>query len=763
MLPAEDLHEYSALRFAAEALRRQITFGVSPDATDDRARALERLQVNYEDPKFRNMAEEDRYREINKAFVLSVQAMAQQDERDGLTNGYWQRLVEDVDLGRKTGGVDDNGEPRRADTLIVKVREALAKQREPILNRVSIKQRTFVFHREGVNQYVQQVAGLVEDVRKASVIIDEGLEAVRNSAAEGDAVRDLRLDPMQERYLVLRLLHLLETEIMPEVKERYEKTERASLESSKVKERLETEFLENLRQAAEAKKWVFRHDEETFLRTRDEAQDNFQKIAQSQKRFFDAKLEMAQYKELLEYLHKRAHLFARLATRMNDLVQDLETEAESLRRGANPIVPRMALTVEIFETLDKPRRRLWPEVYRALFVDGGRDMTTYDRNALSQAIAEELKPVKDPGSGRFVEKSERQAVIDLRQALLQLGRNRLRRSIYGDEDVKGLTIETGLELEARLLTPTRSGEPPSKAELDHYVDKKLVAFSQLAGVTARLRSEELDTLDDGVKVAQTRHYVIKAGSVSPDFDQRLRRILERGGREPQHSDWSSPHLAIVHDMELPIPLYYFSAVVGEIETAYERAAANERRSYHLHTDYHWEAALPNLNPRKGELSASWALDRLVDGLLTQVIVKTPTGLFWRRSAGEDEALGENLAAALYTLGEYHLDKDLGPRFAHMVDAAKESVGAEELRRRAQLLDTWAGKLIEDIAMAARRGENTRQEELDQPVLRVIQSMVRGLLDAKPTRPFTKGSAAPGSRVLGSELSFDAPADDERVQ
>lgn len=762
VLPAEDLREYAALRFAAEALRRQITFGVNPDATDDRARALERLQVNYEDPKFRNMAEEDRYREINKAFVLSVQAMAQQDERDEITNGYWQRLVEDVDLGRKTGGVDDNGEPRRADTLIQKVRDALAKQREPILNRVAIKQRTFVFHREGVNQYLQQVSGLVEDVRKASVLIDEGLERVRNSAAEGDVIRDLKLDPMQERYLVLRLLDLSEKEIMPEVKQRYEKTERASLENPKVKERLETEFLENLRQAADAKKWGFRPDEETFLRTRDEAQDNFQKVAQAQKRYFDAKLEQAQYKELLEYMHKRGHLYARLATRMNDLVQDMESEAESMRRGANPIIPRMALTVEVFETLDKPRRRIWPEVYRSLFVDGGRDMTTYDRNVLSKAIAEELKPVRDPGTGRFVEKSERQAVVDLRQALVQLGRDRLRRYIWGDDDIRPLNIETGLELEARILTPGRNGEPPSKSEIDHYVDKKLVSFSQLAGVTARLRSEELDTLDDGVKVAQTRHYVINKESVSPDFDARMRRILERGGREPQHSDWASPHIAIVHDMELPIPLYYFAAVVGEIENAYERVAANERRAYHLHTDYHWEAALPNLNPRKGELSASWALDRLVDALLTQVVVKTREGLFWKRTAEDSEPLGENLAAALYTLGEYHLDQDLGPRFQTMVEAAKESFGEEEMRRRAEMLQTWAGKLLEDIAMAARRGENTRQEELDQPVLRVIQTIVGEMLDARPSRPLTQGSAATGSIMRDSELSFDPP-DKDAVQ
>ena len=763
VLPAEDLHEYSALRFAAEALRRQITFGVSPESTDDRARALERLQVNYEDPKFRNMAEEDRYREINKAFVLSVQAMAQQDERDEITNGYWQRLVEDADLGRKTGGVDDNGDPRRADSLVKKVRDELAKQRDPIVNRVSIKQRTLLFHQEGVNQYSQAVNGLLEDIRKAAVLIDEGLEQVRGSAAEGDVIRDLKLDPMQERYLVLRLLDLAEKEIVPEVKQRYEKTEKASLENPKMKERLEVEFLENLRQAADAKKWGFRRDDETFKRTKEEAQDNIQKVGKSQKSFFDAKLEQAQYKELLEYMHKRSHLYARLATRMNDLVQDMESEAEAMRRGANPIIPRMALTVEVFETLDKPRRRIWPEVYRSLFIDGGRDMTTYDRNVLSKSIAEELKPVRDPGTGRFVEKSERQAVIDLRQALVQLGRDRLRRYIYGDDDVRALNIETGLELEARILTPGRNGEPPSKTEIDHYVDKKLVSFSQLAGVTARLRSEELDTLDDGVKVAQTRHYVIQKSSVSPDFDARMRRILERGGREPQHSDWSSPHIAIVHDMELPIPLYYFAAVVGEIENAYERVAANERRAYHLHTDYHWEKALPNLNPRKGELSASWALDRLVDGLLTQVVVKTREGLFWQRTKEDREPLGENLAAALYTLGEYHLDQDLGPRFKTMVDATKESFGADEMRRRAEMLKTWAGKLIEDIAMSARRGENSRQEELDQPVLRVILTIAGEMLDSKSGRPLTQSSAAAGSILRDSELSFDAPADEDTVQ
>ena len=59
VLPGFELLEYSALRFAAEALRQQITFG-SSDASKAIDAKLADLRVNYDDPKFVRMSENER-------------------------------------------------------------------------------------------------------------------------------------------------------------------------------------------------------------------------------------------------------------------------------------------------------------------------------------------------------------------------------------------------------------------------------------------------------------------------------------------------------------------------------------------------------------------------------------------------------------------------------------------------------------------------------------------------------------------------------
>ncbi|MCG8460903.1 MAG: tubulin-like doman-containing protein, partial [Holophagales bacterium] len=118
VLPAHDLLEYCALRFAGQALRAQITFGVDRAAPDDdRARALAKLAVDYSDPKFLAMSDEGREAAIHAAFVASVRELARQDERDELPDGFWRRLVDKIDLGEITGR-DEKGEVERGESLV---------------------------------------------------------------------------------------------------------------------------------------------------------------------------------------------------------------------------------------------------------------------------------------------------------------------------------------------------------------------------------------------------------------------------------------------------------------------------------------------------------------------------------------------------------------------------------------------------------------------------------------------------------------------
>jgi hypothetical protein len=727
VLPGHELLEYVSTRFAAQAIRSQITFSVDPgDPADDRARALAKLAVNYSDPKFLNMADDRRERAIHQSFVASVQEMARQDKTQDLLDGYWYQLVESIDEGHQTG-VDDKGEPIRSESQIRLVERKLEEARRDLLNRVSIKERAFVFHREGVNQYVELVSRLIEDIRGARMIVDENVRGLEAAAGEGEVVSALKLDPIGERYLVIRLLERCERTLIPDAQQQLEKAKARDIGNPKVRERVERDVFETLKTAAE-KRGLFRGDQD-FLNARDEAQEVVRGIASGARATFDAEIRLRQLRSLLEYLQRRSRQYARLATRMDSLVQDLEREAERLRRGETALVPPFALRVEVFETLDEPRQRIWDRVYRKLFIDGGRYLATFDRQQLASAIAQELKPIVR-SDGTVSEKSIDQTVSDLQRALRDLGRARMRPVIFGQVGQTGLDLVRGLELEAELILQAgkRPGESVTEAEIDDYREKKFRALSQMCGVLARVSSTESKALDDGAKTNHTRQLIIGVGEAgqaqaSARFVERLKDVLSAGGRQIKESTWHDPRLIIVHDVDLPIPLYYLDAVTGEIEDAYLQQAADENRSYHLHTDFHWEESLPNLNPRRSEITVGWALRVLADGLLTRVISRVPGSGVWAwQRGGQDNAtvLGNSLATALYRLGEIHRLENLQARLEKDLRDAHKAVTADvETNRREKLLGLIDG-LLGEMESRQLNGTMTQEDTLDRPILKALR-------------------------------------------
>jgi hypothetical protein len=738
VLPGQELLEYSSARFAAQAIRSQITFSADPsNPADDRARALAKLAVDYSDPKFLNMSDEGRERAIQKSFVASVQEMARQDKNQDLLEGFWYRLVESIDEGRQTG-VDEKGEAVRGESLTQMVERKLEEARRELLNRVSIKERAFVFHREGVNQYVELVSRLIEDIRGARGTIDEGIRGLETAAAEGEVVTDLKLDPIAERYLATRLLDRCETAWIPDAQQQLDKAKARDIGNVKVRERLERELFETLQEAA-AKRRVFKGDQD-FLNARDEAQEYFRSVASAARKTFDAEIRLRQLRSLLEYLQRRSRQYARLATRMDVLIQELEREAERLRRGETALVPPLALRVEVFETLDEPRQRIWDRVYNALFIDGGRYLATFDRQLLAEAIAQELKPVIR-ADGTVAEKSVDQTVSDLRRSLRELGRARLRPAIFGQVGQPGLDLVRGLELEALLiLGPAKQpGDSVGEDEIHEYQEKKFRALNQLAGVIARVNSAESKALDDGVKTNRTRQLIVGLGEAglahaSERFMERLRSVLSAGGRQVKVDYWHDPRLLIVHDVELPIPLYYIEPITSEIEDAYLHLAADERRAYNLHTDFNWEKSLPNLNPRRSEITVGWALQMLADGLLTRTIDRQQPGVWaWRRgSEGADSVvLGPSFTQALYKLGEIHRLENLQQQLERDLQTAHQAMTSEqETTRRVKLLDL-VESLMQEMDRRQLRGDTTRDDVLDRPVLRALKAEMARQTDWLP--------------------------------
>ena len=741
VLPGEDLLEYCALRFAAQALRRQITFGIdSTDGDDDRARALARLAVDYSDPKFLRMADDGRERAINQAFVACVQELARQDASQDLPNGFWGQLVESVDEGR-LAGLDAQGLPIRGESLARQIERKLEEARAELLNKISIKERAFVFHKEGLNQYLELVSRLSDDIRAAAALVGEGMQSLEMAAKEGDMIGQLRLDPLNERYLVIRLLDLCEQRWLPEAKQQLDKAAARDINNPKVRERLERELLQTLQEAA-ARGGRFFNRDQAFLDARDEAQEYYRSIASGSRKAFDAQIRLRQLRGLLEYLQRRSRQYAGLSTRMDSLVQELDREAERLRRGEVALSPPLALRVEVFETMDEPRRRIWDQVYRELFLDRGRYVSTFDRDALARTIARELKPVVR-SDGTVVDKSIDQLVADLRRALCDLGRVRMGPTIFGQGLDVGLDLARGLELEARLLLSANKapGQEVSEDEIAAYRQQKFRALAQLAGTLARVDTAQSKALDDGVEVNRTRQLIVgDAGDsqAAERFTQSLEDVLATSGRQVKKDVWHDPRIAIVHDVELPIPLYYFPAVVGDIEESYLAQAADERRSYNLHTDFNWEKSLPNLNPRRSELAVGWSLELLAKGLATSVIGLQDGILVWRVDGkGQIEELGRNFSSALYRLGEMHRIEELQKEMDRRIAAVQAERGPHEEQAGCVQLAEKFTVLLNQMNRRELRGEMSREDILDRPILRAL-IRVLGQRGVQPATSSTGG-------------------------
>jgi hypothetical protein len=752
VLPGADLLEYAVRRFAAQAIRGQITFGVDPSGgSDDRALALARLAVDYSDPKFLHMGDEGREKAINLAFVESVREMARQDARQELTDGFWYQLVESIDEGRVTG-TTPAGEVQRGESVLDRITRKLDEDRRELMNKVSIKERAFVFHKEGLNQYIEYVSRLLEDIRAARRIIDEGIKGLETMAAEGEVVADQKLDPIAERYLALRLLDRLELKAVPEAAAQLEAAQLKDVGNPKVRERLESELYKSMQEAAAQRKFFGAN--QAFLDAREEAQEYYRAVAAAARKVFDSEIRLRQLRALADYLRRRTRQYARLAAQMDTLVQDLERDAERLRSGQADAVPGLALRVEVFETLDEPRERIWDRVYRDLYLDGGRYLSTFDREVLARTISAELKPVVR-ADGTVVEKTVPQTVADLRRALLDLGRERLQSGIFGEEGEGGLDLAAGLDLEARLILRTgrRAEEEITREEIDAYVTKKVRALSQVAGVLARVRSAEARALDDGVKVNRTRQLILggRVGRDGARTSEKLRRelesVLSAGGRQVHTDLWHDPRIAIVHDVELPIPLYYLQPVNAEVEEAYLHVQADERRSYNLHIDFNWENSLPNLNPRRSELAVGWAMRVLAQGLLTRVVSRQGTEWVWQLEPGEQpESLGRNLSSALYRIGEiYSRTEKLRAAFEKRIGEVKAGMGTEERTGQRLRLRESVERVLVAMEKREMRGEWSREDLLDRPILRVLLRELEG--DLPPGAP----AGAPGGD--GYHLEF----------
>jgi hypothetical protein len=257
---------------------------------------------------------------------------------------------------------------------------------------------------------------------------------------------------------------------------------------------------------------------------------------------------------------------------------------------------------------------------------------------------------------------------------------------------------------------------------------------------ARVSSSESSALDDGVVTNRTRLVVLgidtdAGGRGAQAFKDGLVDVLSQGGRQIKTVQWHDPRLIVVHDVVMPIPLYHFEALIDEIEPSYLKLAADERRGFRLHTDRHWEDALPNLNPRQAEVSAGWALKVFARGLVSRVIgVDTLTtdgqeaDLFvWRRRAGTPFELGAEFANALARVGMIHDDTHLSASLEDQIAQALAALSPDEREARRQELIGHLSDDLDQIGLKRVQGsESSAYDYLNAPIMRALLRELRAI-------------------------------------
>jgi hypothetical protein len=140
----------------------------------------------------------------------------------------------------------------------------------------------------------------------------------------------------------------------------------------------------------------------------------------------------------------------------------------------------------------------------------------------------------------------------------------------------------------------------------------------------------------------------------------------------------------------------------------------------LHTDYHWEETLPNLNPRLSDLEGRRTLEKLAEALAAGLI-QLGDDRTWTLAArgAKSEFLGRTLSAALYHYGQYCRSEGLDRGLDNEIIRALKTLGTDGAKERRQHWQNIFQNLLDEIARHERDQRITREDVLDRLVMRLL--------------------------------------------
>jgi len=111
---------------------------------------------------------------------------------------------------------------------------------------------------------------------------------------------------------------------------------------------------------------------------------------------------------------------------------------------------------------------------------------------LATEIGKQLEPVKDPQSGRYFPKNEYSLVADLKRAMTELGRARLRKAIHATRISAASRSNPGWRSRRALVLPQEPGRPLTTESHPGVHEREVQKpLHLMASMIARTRTEEM--------------------------------------------------------------------------------------------------------------------------------------------------------------------------------------------------------------------------------------------------------------------------------
>ncbi len=687
ILPDADILEYSAMRYAAKAMKDYLLFHNSQAGE---------FAIAFDDPKFRRMSKQAQSDEIDRKFVGFVEYMAHKELEDEIQDGPYQVVR---DLKTPTGG--------QLDEEFWVLVEQFSRD---VGTRVE-------FHTVSANDIIEQsikVDGELNDLR-SEVNSSRGRvramwETVRQDLRSGQLIRNFFQKHHATPYAQRVFLIQMKDKLRAKIDELNQKIDGIRSQVDLDSDAVSGEMKKHRDALVETAKWTLtervkrRNEDFEFARTAFVQYFNGDLVDGARAVLVD-EFTLEFLRDAIEHFEMRLESFRAVAVDAVDAIDSLQKEAEDARltgRFAHGDGQSNAYSLDVEALQEIGGERLWDLYFEDRFVSGGRDLAYFSEHEIFDVITEAFNPRTDE-TGRRVSKTSREITNEIRSELVELGRKRLGPDIVGtrkggtDLSDKGLLLADALFYEARYhfvrqYRRDETDQEPTREQMEDYIKSKIRFCDTKANPLATFDEVEDD------RVINSRVALV---GVHPAYKEKLGSLIGEVLPQSQNiPNWMDEKALVFYRANLGIPLFYYRRVNHELKSAYLRVMARPQadRGYPLHIESSWEDGLPNLDPNEGKADERKNADR--DGRITFAL-GFATGLFSQDADGIHwqigtfgAVLGENRPKAYANL------QALDERTRRRIEDKLEATHMDALRNAASsvrpLVDAYLKVLDETI-------------------------------------------------------------------